>query len=265
MTDETATPSKQRRKAGRPPRLPIQETVEFKEAVASAVAAATLQAMEQMRTELALAVSGRAVPGGPGGSSTEKGLMSELALAIAEISDQGTSRKRVAPEVLAQRAEAHRRACDLITKVRAEGLKPEYALVAKVYLNERFIEPFRVDRATKQPVRQEIIWSGMPNHAMRPMNDIAKAIYSEWSASVGSVEQVPNADNRPVWVTASGLVVKGDAPGQRRDVSADVPALDDLGIKGQDDPTAPFVAVLGTVAPPAKQNVLPNGGAPGMR
>lgn len=257
MTEPTETAPKPKRKAGRPPRPPITETAEFKLAIAAATAEATRQAMDQVRAELAAAIASKA-PTGDSGSAT--GLMGQLALAIAEISDQGTSRKRVAPEILAARAEAHKRAVELIVKTRTQGLKPEYALVSKVYLNERFIEPFRVNPATKQPVRQEIIWSGMPNHAMRPINDIAKAIYQEWSASVGTSEALPTEDNRPVWVTAGGLVVKGDAPAKRF-VAADPGMADDLGIKGQDDPTAPFIQVLGTVAPPAKQNVHPNGQA----
>lgn len=269
-------------RAGRKPRFvmsdkiekaaPVTETAEFKAAVAAAVAAAlpdaVKSAVSQVQAEMLAAATAQdkrkggkaeaAVPAvADGGDFVER-----LALAIAEISDQGTSRKRVAPEILHARAEAHKRAVARLMKAREDGEKPEYRLVSKVYLNERLIEPF-MPGPNKQPIPTEIIWLGMPNEAMRPINDVAKEIYAEFRASIGSTEPIKGQDNRPLWMTPGGVVIKGDARNQRREVAAAVAFDDDLGIKNQNDPTAPFIAVLGTVHPPAKQNVPPGSGSHG--
>src|SRR5271157_2329418 len=50
-------------------------------------------------------------------STGDDGLVERLALAIADISDQGTNRKRVAPEILAQRAKAHVKMVELLKGV----------------------------------------------------------------------------------------------------------------------------------------------------
>lgn len=244
--------------------VPVTETPEFKEALNRAIAEAMPAVVSQVQTELLARVKPEASASGDASVATSLtetgGLFEKLALAIAEISDQGTQRKRVAPEILAARAKAHERAVERIMLARKRGEKPEYRLVAKVYLNERFIEPF-MPGPNKQPIPTEIIWSGMPNEAMRPINDVAKEIFKEFRASIGSTEQLKGVDNRPLWMTAGGVVVKGDPRAQRREVAAPQPFDDDLGVKNQNDPTAPFVHVLGTVAAPARQNVasqLPN-------
>lgn len=223
-------------------------TAEFQKAVMEAAAIAAASAVEQMRTELAASMA-------MGGSSPDRNMMKELAMHIAQLTDQGSTRKRVSPEILAGRAEAHERAIALILKIRKDDLKPEYQLVGKVYLNERFIEPFQ-KTPDKQVVRTEIIWTGMPNLSMRPKNDIARELYKEFRDSIGSVDHITSTDNRPLWMTAGGVVVKGDPTAQRREVAAPAPFADDLTVKTQDDPTVPFVHVLGTVAPPARQNFV---------
>lgn len=240
--------------------VPINETAEFKAAVAEAVAAATPSiaaeaakaAVAQVSTELLARVS-QSPAAAPGFSSAED-LFSRLALAIAEVSDQGTQRKRVAPEILAARMKAQERAIERIVRAREDGEKPEYRLISKVYLNEQFIEPF-MPGPDKRPIPTEIIWTGMPSDAMRPLNEVAREIYGLFRASVGSTEPIKGADNRPMSMTRGGLVIKGLGAAQRREVAAAEPFHDDLGLKNQNDPTAPFIHVLGTVAPAARQNV----------
>lgn len=230
----------------------ITDTPEFK----AAVAAAARAAIAEMQTELMAKVKEpqtRVSDDVLGGD----GIFEKLAMAIAEISDQGTSRKRVAPEILQARAKAHERAVARLMLARERGEKPEYRLISKVYLNERLIEPY-MPGPNKQPIPTEIIWLGMPSEAMRPMNESAKEIYAEFRGSIGSTENIKGADNRPLWMTPGGVVIKGDARAQRREVAAAPAFDDDLGIKNQNDPTAPFIAVLGTVHPPARQNVAAN-------
>ncbi len=181
-------------------------------------------------------------------------MFDRMAMAIAEISDQGTARKRVAPEVLAARARAHERMVKLLNAARENGDEPEYRLVAKTYLSERFIEPF-MPGPDKRPIPTEIIWKGAPNQAMRPLNAVASAIYAAFQESVGTQEGLKGMDNRPFYMTPGGVTVKGDPLPQRRAIPDDL--LDEgLRLTNQKDPSAPFVRVLGTVAAPARQNVV---------
>jgi hypothetical protein len=237
-------------------KLAVTESPEFKKALADAVAAvlpaAVASAVAAVQTELVASAAKQ--PKGAAAATLGEDFASRLALAIAEISDQGTSRKRVAPEILAARAKAHERAVKRLSQARDEGEQPEYRLVSKVYLNEQFIEPY-MPGPNKQPLPTEIIWLGMPNDAMRPLNQSAREIYELFRASVGSAEPIKGADNRSVSMTRNGLVIKGLGAAQRREVAAPMPFEDGLGVKNQNDPTAPFVHVLGTIAPPARQNV----------
>ena len=229
---------------------PFTETEEFKAAVAESVKRLLPEVIKQVQAPLAST---------PDAATTD--LFQRLALSIAEISDQGTQRKRVAPEVLAQREAAWKRMVALIQEARASGQKPEYKAIAKLYLNERMIEPFVQDPATKLPVAVTFTWTGEPNDGMRPLNDIAKKIFAEFRASRGSVELTSKEDTRPYWMTPAGLVVKGDPP-PRREMKVDTRTdfVDDLSVgdevpaPDQNDPNAPFVHVLGTVAAPAMQN-----------
>ena len=243
----------------------ITQTPEFKSAVAEAAAKAASEAIAQLTKAGSL---------GAGALNEDAtALFSKMALAIAEISDQGSNRKRVAPEILAQREASYKRCVALVTEAQkkvkeARDAKdrekealwlPEYRLVAKTALNERLIEPFR-RLPDKTVASNEIVWTGIPNEAMRPINDIAKRIFTEFKGWIGSTDKLATSDNRPHIVTAGGLVVKGDPPKRREGFSEDVPKFnDDLEIKHDiHDPSAPFVHVLGTIASPARQNVQEN-------
>jgi hypothetical protein len=223
----------------------VTDTPEFKAAVQAAAASAVAEMIKTGKSPATLM---------DGQTEDFFARMSQtIAMAVAEISDQGTNRKRVSPEILAKRADAKKRLDLLMAKVSAEKLKPEYRLVAKVYLNERLIEPYRrLDN--KQVVNQEIIWTGVPNDAMRPINGIAHDVFAAYRESVGAKEHIATEDHRPNWVTPAGLVVKGDSP-QRAIVNAEPDYKDDLAVRDNNDPNAPFVHVLGTVAPAARRNV----------
>ena len=157
------------------------ETPAFEAAVAAAVDARMDAFFAQMKDR----------PAAPEGDA--QSLFRQMALAIAEISDQGTNRKRVAPEVLAARAAAHERMVAAIMEAKRaherEGAeRPKYRAIGKMYLNERFIEPFVVDPATKRPKPVEFRWSGVPNEVMRPINGPAEKIYKHFLSSIGSVD-----------------------------------------------------------------------------
>lgn len=225
-------------------------------------------AAQEVKTELMIGAAKEGAAGTPNMESFAA-MFDRMAMAIAEISDQGTSRKRVAPEVLANRAKAHEKMVKLIAEARAKADRahtdgneeevarwsPEYRLVSKTYLAEQLLEPFRPG-PDRRPIPTEIIWKGAPNQAMRPINEVAKAIYAAFQDSVGSQEGLKGMDNRPFAMTPGGVVVKGLPAAARREIPQDLLPTDLEMPGGRVDPTASHVRVLGTVAPPARQNVV---------
>lgn len=205
-----------------------------------------------------------------------------LAMTMAEIADQGTSRKRVAPEILARRAQAQVRLVEKLKAARERireagllgdpeeaqrrGMVPEYRLRSEQYLDNQLIPPFYTG-SDKRAMPTEIYWAGAPNDGMVPINDLAYEIFAEFAASVGNNEAVPGASADPYWVSAGGVVIKGRAPSRRTVGMLDsaIPADYDkavsqsmLGVRGRDpiNPNAPEVAILGTIQAPAKQSQL---------
>lgn len=237
-------------------------TVEFQAAVQKAAAQAAQEAVDKIMAAMALK-NAQASTGGDTFSAEA------LAMAIAALTDQDTNKKRVAPEEIARRNAARDKMHELLQKARATGQRPEYRLTAKVYLSERFIEPYTLgdDKKTRPT---EIIWPGVPNEAMQPLNDCAKEIFAAFKESIGgSTGRVKGESTKGHWVTPGGVVVKGDAPRRREVGDGQDPASyfngDDVSVKNADlgspnDPTATHVRVLGTIAPPARQGSPQAGG-----
>lgn len=245
------------------------QTKEFKEAVAAAAQNAVREALDEFRLQAETLAKPPA-----GADDATKTLFSELALTLAQISDQGTQRKRIAPEVLAQRQRARERMNGLIHEARAavaagdKTKRPEYRVIGKMYLNERMLEPFIPGARGEPPRPVEIIWNGVPNDLMRPLNDTAKAIFAAYRESIGNTEKVKGVDNRDFRITAGGLIVKTDSVQTRNILSLpegngsmgrpppdrDEAFADDLEFRSPHDPRSEFVNVLGTVAQPARQN-----------
>lgn len=198
-----------------------------------------------------------------------RSLFGQLALSIADMANQGSGRtKPVSPAVMQQREAAAQRCRDLVEAARERGDKPEYRVVAKIYFNERLIEPFRKESGREGTVvAQEIVWTGIPNEALRPLNAVAEEIYAAYRESIGSMPVLTKVsyrdgrgglgvvaqDNRPYSMTPNGLVVKGDS-NPRRALNVDHEFADDVQPLDNNDPRAPEVAILGTVAPKARKN-----------
>jgi len=236
----------------------LLKTPEAQAAISAAVA-------EAMKTQAPLALS----------PDTSK-LFSDMALQIAEMSHQGSGRVRpVAPEVMQARAEAKKKLDALLAEVgihlkRAkennddvlmQKWMPRYQVIAKIFFNETFVEPFtKAARPGDPPIPSIITWSGPPNDALIPVNDIAKKLKQLFKESVGTGAKLdpvsgPNGgqvspDRRPYWMTVQGRVVQGTPPVKA--VVLDV-AKDDPDYKPHNDPSAPFVHVLGTVHPATPQ------------
>lgn len=222
--------------------LGFPDTPEFRAAVAAEVA-------KQLQTA-------RQMAGSSAESAGDATWADQLALAIGTLHDQRPGAHRfVAPEILRSRQEARERMIKLLADARAQGKVPRYTLTAKVYLDEVLVDPMwiGVDRMQHQT---EIEWPGVPNEAMRPLqgDDLAQAIYVEFRAAIGSKTEF--LDERPQRLTAGGLVVHG-APRPTRDTgmrqSGEVNPTHE-GLRVPHRGGEKLINILGTVAPPARQN-----------
>jgi hypothetical protein len=175
---------------------PITETPEFHKAVADAVAKAIPDIVAHLS----------AIRGAPAGD--DKAFAEGLAMAIAALTDQGTGRKRVAPEIVEQRSKARTRMAELLIAAKAENRIPSYRLTNKVYLDEVLVDPIYIDPASKSQKPTEIDWPGVPSEAMIPINDVAREIHAAFCLSIGSVAKEHLIAEKPFAVTANGLVVK---------------------------------------------------------
>lgn len=177
-----------------------------------------------------------------------------LAMAIAQLTDQGSGKKRVAPEVVAAREAAKERMFDLIHTAHAEGRDAEYQLRAPVVLDEVFVSPLYVDQYHRQqPTR--IVWPGPPNEAMEPINDTAKAIYAEFATWIGTTEK---RDFGSFKTTPRGLAIVSRAMPAPEAAHTAVPgsAGGGLRVTGRGDAGMhKDVRILGTIAKPATQQV----------
>ncbi len=215
--------------------------------IADAVALAT--------AELTAKLEAKRAEHGTEASGADQSLMRGLALAIAEVSDQGTNRKRVPPAVLEARRVARDHMTAMILDYQAQDIMPEYELSRAVYLAEELVEPTFTDRDHVMR-RTKIEWAGVPNEGMTPANDAARMIYGAFMESIGGA--TPNV-TRPAEKIATreatgGLKVlhKPDVSAQSSPVSKPRNAgVTRLGRRQAGDVIE--TAVLGTVAEPARQ------------
>lgn len=250
MTEAATT---ERKKPGRKPRPPLTETAEFKAAVAQVASDAVQAALSGLMPKAEAA--GISLAG-------SQDWMQALAVTLAEIGNQGTGRKTVAPHILKQREDARGRMVDLILKARAEGQPATYRLTAQVHLAERVIDPFwtAADHTTKST---EIDWGGIPNDAMVPVNDTAKEIHAAFKDSVGTMERVVPEER--LGITPNGLIVRNAAVTDtvRRRTGSEAPHTgdgtgEDVGLKihHENQPGRyKDVHILGTIQEPARQSI----------
>lgn len=231
-------------------------TPEFQAAVDAAVG----KAAEQIVAKLA----GARQQAGTAAGGDDKAFVNSLAMAIAGLTHQGTGRGRpVAPDILAARDAARDRMMALIVQARADGDVPTYTLKNKTHLGEVLIDPVYVgpDHRIKQV---EIDWDGIPNEAMIPHNDIAKAIHAEYRGWIGTQTGTPRDDLRDLSVTHGGLTIRGGSrstkPIEAPHAGEGTPVVTEgLRIRRGEDKTTPLqfrkeTNVLGTVHPAARQS-----------
>ena len=245
------------------PVTPITETPEFKKAVADAVAAAVPDIVARLTA-------------GGATTSADQGFAERLSMAIAQLTDQGTGRRHIAPEVLRAQSAQRKKMLDLIleariawSEARARGdeaamaaAMPTYTLRAKVFLDEVRVDPFWIDSKTHMQMPTQIDWPSVPNEAMIPANDVAKTIFAAFSGSIGTLQEIDRQPEAQYHTTRGGLVVKGPPPrgvpqtGAGSRTPGQPESGEGLRIKHRGDGMGEFkeLRVLGTVAQPARQS-----------
>jgi hypothetical protein len=191
--------------------------------------------------------------------SGDDSFANSLALAIAKIGSQKTGEKYVDPEVLAKRDEARERMIRLIVEARERGDKPTYTVRSKIYFDEVMIDPKWIgpDHIARDT---EIVWPGIPNLALKPIDAVAAAIFDAFNESIGGGMAIhEEGDMR---VTAGGLVVINRGGHQRweaQQTGAGQPVRGASGdggleLRGRGMPgDVVQTAILGTIAPKARQ------------
>src|SRR6185437_16296658 len=116
--------------------------------------------------------------------SGDAGFANSLALAIAKIGSQKSGEQYVDPEVLAKRAEARERMVRLIIEARERGDKPTYTVRAKIHFDEVLVEPKWIG-SYHNARDTEIVWPGVPNLALKPLDEVSTAIFDAFNESIG--------------------------------------------------------------------------------
>ena len=262
--------------------VPVTETPEFQAAVAQATAAALASAIPEIIGQLQEARSRLGETGSdqPGDRFWAEKLASQIAL----VNDP--TKPVLSPEETASRAEGKERLLELLVTARAAGSRPVYTLASKVVLDipgqgSTLIEPLQ--RGADNRVRPaRIIHWDIPNEAMRPANEPAAQIHDaflQWIGGrvAGGAVKLSDGTEFPVppnggyietnySLTNQGNAVVGLSAAQvgsighrERQSNARYGGIlldenDDPASLNNSGPPYVDVAVLGTIAPPARQN-----------
>jgi hypothetical protein len=241
---------------------PVTETPEFKAAVESAATEILARMLATQGIEAGVVANATAPA--PSTADDPMKLFRGIAMAMAEVADQGTDRKRVAPEILEQRAVAAKRMMELITRARERGDVPIYQLKNKVQLYIENLGPAVVEPIwrgnDKIHYPTEIESFGVPNLSFVPINAAAEEIFAAFVASIGTTVIEHDLDPA-LGLTAGGVVVRGAAAQVlfRSTGRPEMPlpnlARDDMaGIRRNQPAQTKDVRVLGSIHPPARQN-----------
>jgi hypothetical protein len=252
------------------PESDITATPEFQMAIAKAVTEIHDRLTDEMRLVIAEKMDG--LPREQLAESEVERFARAIAASTAEMADQGTNRKRVAPEILEARAKAQTRMSDLLDK--AQDLKgaerPLYRVRSKCYLGDRLIEPYqRGHRGEVTPTH--IYFMSSPSLGMEPVNDVAKEIYAAFMGTISGGQSMINGRPipdalaaKPLWMTRNGAVIAASTVTAREHGMViepdplDIPSTalgpgvgQQVEIVSVDDPRATKIPVLGTIAAPA--------------
>lgn len=244
--------------AGNDQRVPIDvtQTAEFKDAVAIA-------AKEAVAAALAAARAGT----GSAPVTGDAAFAESLALAIAGLVDQESGRTHIAPDVLRKRAEARARMERLLVAARASGSVPSYEVTSVIQLDDQLIKPSWIGNDhVARPT--EVDWFGVPNEALRPINDVARGIYEAFRESIGGPvdhQGIIDANEAALrgqqpQMSSSGVVVRGANKRQTTQQQVEGRQLEEGGVRlrheADGDPNrGRYVRILGKTMPPARQSI----------
>lgn len=251
---------------------------------AEAAEAAAHLAVETMTARMAEASPGAA----PTGMNAElRSFADGLAMAMAQLGNQGTGKELVDPAIIAKRAKARDAMDRRIAECRRDGIAPKYVLTGKVHLGNQLINPLWADQFRVE--HQQIVWwNHVPNQAMAPADpdneseapacEAAREIFDLFCESIGvapsAASRVQTLDRYGHRVSPRGNVFEQAPmpPAITRqtalygvgDVVAETPAwpqaeVPQTGVtvragSGHEIKTHPM-NVLGTIAKPARQQV----------
>lgn len=181
----------------------------------------------------------------------DKGLVTSLALAIANLSSQGTGKQElIDPEILETRAQARKRMVDLLVKARAEENIPTYRVIGEkgCFFNETKIQPQWFDPVTKAMKDTEIYWDEVPNESLEPTNDIATEVFAAFMESIGETTEKRPAE-AVSWVRTEKRLFRG-MKGEQRDALYSK-GIGDIRVEGKGGQMAgKRQNIMGTVAAP---------------
>jgi hypothetical protein len=204
------------------------------------------------------------------GTGDTSALISDLAMAIAGMTDTGNGRRVIPPVEAKRREDAAARMGDILNRISKDtSLRPHYEVVSHTWLDNQLIEPWISNGADKFK-RNEIIWRAAPNSALRPVNAIAKELFNAYLESIGgTTRNLSGVREHPSWAGNEGsLQMVGVAtttaashglvrePAEPATLGVDLPSSVEL--TSTDDPNASRIQVLGKTFAPAERTAPGN-------
>ena len=263
MANENETTPKAAAPASESPKTEAPVLVMTQEQLDEIIAAATNAARTDVMGDVVKLLAGRQAEG----ASDTSSMISELAVAIAGMSDQGQNRRIIPPAEAKRREEAALRMGAILIRIDADpSLRPHYEVVAKTWLDDTLIEEWVPDGDTKWK-RNEIIWRGAPNSAMRPKNAIAEEVFTAYLESIGgTTKNMSGVRDQPSWVGNGGLQIVGQSttaaahglvrePAEPATLGAKLTSSNELTTSDNaaDNPNADKIRILGKTMAPAER------------
>lgn len=239
---------------------PATPLVMTQEQLNQIIAAATSAARTEVMGDMVKLLAGQKAEG----ASDTSAVISDLAMAIAGMTDTGAGRRVIPPLEAKKREDAALRMGDMLNKIAADTkLLPHYKIVSPTWLDGQLLEAQVPDGDTRWKYN-EVIWRGCPNAAMRPINAIAKELYAVYLESIGgTTKNQSGVREHPTWVGNGGLQImgQGSATAQARGLvidpvepatlGADLPSS--LELTSTDDLNATKIPILGKTFAPAER------------
>lgn len=238
---------------------PLTMTQEQLQAI---VGSAVLQTRTEVMGDVVKMLAGANASGS--GATDMSAMISELTVQIASMADGGENRKKIPPVEAKRREAARERMGDVLTRIQSDPkAKPHYRLVKEMWLDDVFLEANVPDGESKWKPN-EIIWRGVPNAGMRPMNPLAVEIYEHYLASIGgTTKNQAGVRDQPIWVTYGGLQMASNGsasasthglvipPAEPMTLGTNLPTTNEL--TTPDDPNAAKIRILGKTVAPAER------------